>query len=147
MRITRLTITRCAEMMISSVRQSKEQLILTSLLVAAILVRFRNLETPISGSYTFRNTQTAWGIRSVANGALSPFSIETPVLGPPWKIPFEFPLYQMIAGLLSRVTGYSTVLSGRLTSLTFFIMAGVIFYCICLSAFVVFICQLHNQVC
>lgn len=142
MRITRQTITRYAEVMISSVRQSKEQLTLTSLLVAAILVRFRNLETPISGSYTFRNTQTAWGIRSVANGALSPFSIETPVLGPPWKIPFEFPLYQMIAGLLSRVTGYSTELSGRLTSLTFFIMAGLIFYCICRCFFSQFLSTL-----
>jgi len=100
------------------------------LLLFATAVRLRNLSAPISGSYTWRNTQTAWGIRSVANGAISPFAVELPVLGPPWKIPFEFPLFQLIAGVLARSTGLSVEVSGRLTSITFFISTAVVFYLI-----------------
>jgi hypothetical protein len=119
----------------------------------AVVVRLRNLDSPITGSYTFRTTQTAWGIRSVANGALSPFSVETPVLGPPWKIPFEFPLYQMFAGFLSRFSGLSVEASGRLVSITFFVLSGFVLYRICrmffsagvsLFVYAIFLFNSHN---
>jgi len=112
-------------------KETNEKIIVTGLLIVAVLVRLRNLNSPISGSYTFRTTQTAWGIRSVANGILSPFSVETPVLGAPWKIPFEFPLYQIIAGLFSRLTGFTVEASGRLVSIFFFISTAIVFYMIC----------------
>jgi len=105
---------------------TKDRVALFSLVFVAVVIRMRNLDSPLTGSYTFRTTQTAWGIRSVARGELSPFRIETPVLGPPWRIPFEFPLYQMISGLLSRLSGMSVEVSGRLVSLTFFILAGLV---------------------
>ena len=44
----------------------------------------------------------------------------TPVLGPPWSIPFEFPLYQWLAGGFHALTGYPLDQSGRLVSLVFF---------------------------
>jgi len=44
----------------------------------------------------------------------------TPVLGPPWSIPFEFPMYQWLAALLSMGLGLSLATSGRLVSLAFF---------------------------
>ena len=100
------------------------------LLLFATAVRLRNLSAPIYGSYTWRNTQTAWGIRSVANGVISPFAVELPVLGPPWIIPFEFPLFQLIAGVIARFTGLSVEVSGRLTSITFFISTAIVFYLI-----------------
>ncbi|NBO54609.1 MAG: hypothetical protein EBU84_08445, partial [Actinobacteria bacterium] len=105
-----------------------ENLILVLLLLVAALTRLRNLNSPITGSYTFRYTQTAWGIRSVARGVNSPFSIETPVLGPPWKIPFEFPLFQLLAGVTSRVTNLDPQVTGRLTSLAFFLLTALIFF-------------------
>ena len=111
-------------------KRREEVVFLALLLIPAFVIRLRNLNSPLTGSYTFRNTQTAWGIRSVAEGVLSPFSVETPVLGPPWRIPFEFPLFQIIAGLFSRLTGLSVEVSGRLTALTFFITSAVFFYLI-----------------
>lgn len=107
---------------------SREHISVFSLIFVAVAIRLRNLDSPITGSYPFRTTQTAWGIRSVANGTVSPFSIETPVLGAPWKIPFEFPFYQMIAGFLSRFSGMTVESSGRLVSILFFILSGYMIY-------------------
>ena len=133
--------------------KTSEKMIVTGLLIVAVLVRLRNLNSPISGSYTFRTTQTGSGIRSVANGVLSPFSVETPVLGAPWKIPFEFPLYQIIAGLFSRLTGFTVEASGRIVSILFFISTAIVFYMICrkffevatsIVALVIFLFNSHN---
>jgi hypothetical protein len=48
---------------------------------------------------------------------------ETPVLGPPWSIPMEFPLYQAIVAKLSEATGYPLEPTGRLVSVGFFYAA------------------------
>lgn len=48
---------------------------------------------------------------------------ETPLLGPPWSIPMEFPLYQAIVAKLSGATGYPLEQSGRLVSVFFFYAA------------------------
>ncbi len=132
---------------------SKEYFSIFSLVFIAVAIRLRNLDSPVTGSYTFRTTQTAWGIRSVANGIVSPFSIETPVLGAPWKIPFEFPLYQMIAGFLSRFLGTSVESSARLVSILFFILSGYVLHRVgriffssgvCILILAIFLFNAHN---
>jgi hypothetical protein len=45
---------------------------------------------------------------------------ETPVLGPPWSIPMEFPLYQAVVAKLSTATGLPLEQTGRLTSILAF---------------------------
>lgn len=45
---------------------------------------------------------------------------ETPVLGPPWSIPFEFPLYQAIVALLNEHLHVPLNESGRIVSIAFF---------------------------
>ena len=45
---------------------------------------------------------------------------ETPVLGPPWSIPMEFPLYQAIVAKLSTATGMPLEQAGRLTGILAF---------------------------
>ena len=47
---------------------------------------------------------------------------ETPVLGPPWSIPFEFPLYQWIVAALVTVTHLSLDPTARLVSIGFFLL-------------------------
>ena len=44
---------------------------------------------------------------------------ETPVLGYPWSIPFEFPLYQTIVAFVSSITNVSIDRVGRLLSFAF----------------------------
>ena len=68
--------------------------------------------------HAFRQTQTAltayWFLRDGFSLAYL-----TPVGGPPWQIPFEFPLYQALVAVLSGTTGLSIAAAGRLTSCAF----------------------------
>lgn len=74
---------------------------------------------PIVERHGFRQTQTAITAFWLSRG--SPLlAYETPVLGPPWSIPFEFPLYQWAISLWSRSTSIPIDQSGRIISLLFF---------------------------
>src|SRR5262249_20433758 len=56
---------------------------------------------PITDYHAFRQTQTAISAYYMV-GRPPSLAYETPVLGPPWSIPFEFPLYQwVVAGLVT----------------------------------------------
>lgn len=71
---------------------------------------------------SFRQTQTAISTYYMV-GQVPTLAYETPVLGPPWALPFEFPLYQwLVAGL---VTLFRTPLepTGRLVSVAFFLLS------------------------
>lgn len=67
----------------------------------------------------FRQTQTAISVDSLLHGA-SFFRYETPVLGRPWAIPFEFPLYQGIVAFVIRLLGTRMEETGRAVSILFF---------------------------
>lgn len=72
---------------------------------------------PIDAS-GFRQTQTALTIDWMVRGG--PWlGYVTPLLGAPWAIPFEFPLYQWLAALLSSATGLSVDNSARVVSTVF----------------------------
>ena len=75
----------------------------------------------LTDSYGFRQTQTA--ITAQYFSSLRDFlEYQTPVLGPPWSIPFEFPLYQALTKVLHGITGVSLESSGRLVSIVFFLL-------------------------
>jgi len=73
--------------------------------------------------HPFRQTQTLWPIREFIDGGWS-LATPMPVLGPPWNVPFEFPLFQFLAGALGSVTGFEAEPAARLVSLAFFLLAG-----------------------
>ena len=69
--------------------------------------------------FGFRQAQTAISSYYFLQG--SPFfAYHTPVMGPPWSIPFEFPFYQWIVALVSKGFEYPLDQSGRLVSAIFF---------------------------
>jgi hypothetical protein len=79
---------------------------------------------PIVERHGFRQTQTAISAVQLSRG--SPIlAYETPVFGPPWSIPMEFPLFQCIVLFWSQFTSMPLEQSGRLVSLLFF-YAGLI---------------------
>jgi hypothetical protein len=64
----------------------------------AIFVGFHH---SIFDFHGFRQTQTAISAEFMEHGG--PFlRYPTPIFGPPWSIPFEFPLYQKIVALISE---------------------------------------------
>lgn len=65
----------------------------------------------------FRESQTAisadWLLREPAGGALA---YQTPALGPPWRLPLEFPVFQQLTAWVAA-TGVGVAQAGRLVSL------------------------------
>lgn len=71
--------------------------------------------------HRFRQTQTALTAYWLGQNGFS-LAYETPVAGPPWSIPFEFPLYQYIVALVSQASHVSLDASGRLVSFLFLVL-------------------------
>ena len=80
-------------------------------------------KTPDLPGIEFRQTQTAiscYFIKAEHNYSLS---YPTPVLGMPWSIPMEFPLYQWSVAGLSERAGLPLAVAGRTVSLGCFYLA------------------------
>jgi hypothetical protein len=73
---------------------------------------------PVDG-HEFRQTQTAISVRYLVQDGLR-LDYPTPLLGKPWSIPLEFPLYQDAVALLVRTTGRPIPEAGRTVGLLFF---------------------------
>ena len=71
----------------------------------------------------FRQAQTAISAHFIQQEASFALDYPTPVLGKPWSIPMEYPLYQWCAVTLSVSTGMPLVQAGRAVSLTCFLLA------------------------
>jgi hypothetical protein len=67
----------------------------------------------------FRQAQTAISTDSIMHGG-SFLRYETPVFGPPWSLPFEFPLYQGIVANLAKVFSAPLEQTGRFVSILFY---------------------------
>jgi hypothetical protein len=72
----------------------------------------------LSDSFGFRQTQTALSTWALLEGG--PWlAYETPVLGPPWSVPMEFPLYQWLVALAVKALGLPLDLAGRVVARAF----------------------------
>jgi hypothetical protein len=74
---------------------------------------------PLLDRFSFRQCQTAITSDYVIQHGLRLHYL-TPVLGKPWSIPFEFPLYQWIVALLAKTFTAPLDQTGRFVSLAFF---------------------------
>ena len=91
-------------------------------LVWSILMASVGWNNTLSDQHGFRQTQTAITSYYLMHGG--PFlSYETPVLGRPWSIPFEFPLYQGIVALASALFKSPLNQTGRFISEIFFYLS------------------------
>jgi len=68
------------------------------------------------GIHEFRQVQTALTSREILEHGWS-LDYPTPLFGPPWSAPMEFPLYEVAAAQLARVTGLAIEPAARLVSL------------------------------
>jgi hypothetical protein len=94
-------------------------ILLIVLLGQALYVLWLGLYQPIMDMFAFRQTQTAISVYWLWKGG-DWFAYETPVLGYPWAMPFEFPLYQYLVALL-HLAGVPIDVGGRLISFAFYL--------------------------
>ncbi len=85
----------------------------------ALMVLVVSGSKPLTFMHDFRQTQTAitsfWFLKDGFSVAY-----QTPVLGAPWAIPFEFPVYQSLAAIVAKL-GVPLDFAGRLVSWCFFV--------------------------
>jgi len=81
----------------------------------------------INDRHSFRQSQTATTALYLVNQSFR-WAYETPILGKPWSIPMEVPVYQWLVARFSGLTHYPLDQAGRLISLVFFILTTVPLY-------------------
>jgi len=91
-------------------------LILFCSIALSIWAMTRHLEKPILGPHSFRQTQTAISTYYMAEDASVFADYITPVLGKPWRIPMELPIYQWLVARWHNLSGMALDSSGKLVS-------------------------------
>ncbi|MGA3015596.1 MAG: glycosyltransferase family 39 protein [Bryobacteraceae bacterium] len=94
-------------------------LIFIALLLHSLFAMTAGWDHTIMDQHGFRQAQTAITVEYLLKGGPW-FAYETPVLGPPWSIPFEFPLYQWIVASTVLILRIPIDQAGRLISALFF---------------------------
>lgn len=88
-------------------------------LLHAIYILSVHIGGPIAGYRSFRPSQTALTAYWLLRGG-NWLAYETPVLGAPWSIPFEFPTFQLLNATLAS-TGIPLNAAGRIVAFAFYI--------------------------
>lgn len=94
-----------------------------ALLVVAFVIHLPTIGAPLLERHPFRQTQTAYTARLFHEDGIDLLHPRLPILGPPWEVPFEFPLFQAAAAVLMDV-GVPDDTALRLTGLVTFIFAA-----------------------
>ena len=96
-----------------------------AIVVAAMLAHYlwffvTTASLPLLGDHhSFRQTQTAISTFHMQGGG-SLVAYPTPVLGYPWIVPFEAPIYQLTVALLALLVPFELDVVGRITSGVYF---------------------------
>ena len=94
-------------------------LIAVASLTFSVWASFVGFHHSLFDFHGFRQSQTAISAEYMEHGG--PFlRYQTPILGPPWSIPFEFPLYQKIVALIAEHFKTPLNETGRAVSIAFF---------------------------
>lgn len=96
-----------------------------ALLVIAVLVRLPTLAQPLLERHPFRQTHTAYTALRYHEHGIDLLRPELPVLGPPFVLPFEFPLFEAAAALVMS-TGLEPDMAMRVTGLATFLLTGIL---------------------
>jgi hypothetical protein len=96
-----------------------EAVVVLSMLLLGLLARLPGLDQPFLDQYAFRQTETAYPALLFHQQGMNLFAPQLPVLGKPWQVPFEFPLFQAMAAVIMNA-GVSPDLALRISSLICF---------------------------
>ena len=105
----------------------KERLALAGLLLVALAIRLPTLAQPLVEAHAFRQTQTAYTALLYARDGVDLLHPRVPVLGPPYGLAFEFPLFQAIAAIPIAL-GAPADPALRTTGLSFFLASAALLW-------------------
>lgn len=111
--------------------KNPEQVFVLFLLLLSVLIRLINLDSPLFTGNSFRQTTTAITVWTFIKEGISIFGYQTPVFGPPWRIPLEFPIYQLTAALIVKLGIENIDMAGRLAAILYFYLSACFLFLIC----------------
>lgn len=85
------------------------------------------INNSLHGWHEFRQTQTALSVRHVIRDGIS-LNYKTPVVGAPWKVPMEFPIYHAVVYAVHNVFNGKLEAEGRAVSLLFFYLSLIVLF-------------------
>lgn len=91
-------------------------IILGLVFVCSLWFATRGWERPLLDRHEFRQIQTAVSAYWIKEAGYK-FDYETPIFGPPWTFPMEFPIYQMVVGKVAHWLGTDLEITGRVVNL------------------------------
>jgi len=94
-------------------------LIFAVVLLLSLWITTRGWQASILDRHEFRQLQTALSTHWIKVAGYQ-LDYETPLFGPPWSIPFEFPVYQWCVAAVSQLLGTELEPTARGVSLGFF---------------------------
>jgi len=108
----------------SSVNLGKRKFALFILIIISLslIPRVVNLSESLLNIQPFRQTQTAITVWMFSEEGFSPLNYSTPIFGPPYQVPFEFPFYQATAFGIYKLGVGSIEVACRLTNLLYYIL-------------------------
>jgi hypothetical protein len=112
----------------ASARADRRWLFAAAAIVAlSALPRLPNLGAPLLEAHDFRQTQTAITVQAWLEGGVDVLEYETPVFGPPWKVPFELPVFQLSAWAVAKL-GVPLDLACRVAALAWFYLSAALLF-------------------
>lgn len=78
-----------------------------------------NFQGPVAGEHSFRQSQTVLTVQRMLDSGIK-IDYETPLFGPPWKVPFEFPTFQVLAATTAKAFSIDATSASRAVSIFFF---------------------------
>lgn len=103
-----------------------EAIALAALLAVALVARLPTMGQPLLEKHDWRQTQTAYTALLYRDNGVDLLHPKLPVLGEPFEVPFEFPLFQAIAAPVMRILPPDTAL--RYTGLVIFLFSAVLLW-------------------
>ena len=99
-------------------------LMLGAVMFGALFAMTRQWDKPLLDMHSFRQTQTAISTYYMADDVRVFFDYTTPVLGKPWQIPMELPIYQWLVARLYTITGMELDHAGKVVSILFWFLCA-----------------------
>lgn len=96
-------------------------------ILVALLIRVPTLMQPLLEAHAFRQTQTAYTALVFHESGVDLFHPQVPVLGPPFELAFDFPLFQALATIPMAI-GLAPDAALRLTCLATALVAGLLLW-------------------
>lgn len=104
-------------------RRLIELALVAAMFVVATAIRVPTLSQPLIEAHGFRQTQTAYTAMTFHTDGVDLLRSPLPVLGPPFDVPMEFPLFQALAAV-PMAWGLQADVAVRTTSLAFFLLTA-----------------------